>query len=263
VAEPFLQQLTANLVVVLPQGSSFGYFAGTERAIGNIPSLTWLSTARNSKRRPHTSYKAWISADPESEFGDTMKPGFNTPEAGDREPTLNIALNRLENCFEEFGFAVNNERKLPTTMRDASLAVVTAHGGLNRGGHYLHSIRDDDELIASPSALAASLAGVELVILFVCSGGRIDKNPWDNSTSSLPKQLLNNGTRAVIASPWPLNVIVTYNWLDPFMRAWEAGSTVLDATKKANDAVAYKLGEVPQYSLAMRVYGDVLLTKLL
>jgi hypothetical protein len=262
VAEPFLQQLTANLIVVLPAGSSFGHFAGTEGAIGNIPSLTWLSTARSAKRSPHTTYKAWISADPEFGFGDMLKAGFDTQEGGDREPTLNIALDRLGSCFEEFGFAVNNERQLPKTMQDASLAVVTAHGGLNRGGHYLHSIRDDEELIVSPLALAASLAGVELVILFVCSGGRIDKNPWDNSTSSLPKQLLNNGTRAVIASPWPLNVIVTYNWLEPFLREWEAGSTVLDATKKANDAVAYKLGEVPQYSLAMRVYGDVLLTKL-
>ncbi|GBO86289.1 CHAT domain-containing protein [Marinobacter salsuginis] len=263
VAEPFLQQLTANLVVVLPVGSSFGHFAGTECAIGNIPSLTWLSTARSAQRSPRTNYKAWISADPECGFGDMQKPRFGAQEGGDREPTLNIALDRLGNCFEEFGFTVNNERQLPKTMQDASLAVVTAHGGLNRGGHYLHSIRDDEELIVSPPALAASLAGVELVILFVCSGGRIDKNPWDNSTSSLPKQLLNNGTRAVIASPWPLNVIVTYNWLEPFLRAWEAGSTVLDATKKANDAVASKLGEVPQYSLAMRVYGDALLTKLL
>ncbi|MNF03554.1 hypothetical protein D3C80_2028990 [compost metagenome] len=55
--------------------------------------------------------------------------------------------------------------------------------------------------------------------------------------------------------------MVTYNWLEPFLREWETGATVLDATKKANDAVARKLGEVPQYSLAMRVYGDILLTK--
>jgi len=146
-------------------------------------------------------------------------------------------------------------------MKDAGLAVVTAHGGLNRDGRYLHSIRDDEDLIETPSALADALAEVELVILFVCSGGRIDKNPWDNSTTSLPKQLLSKGCRAVIASPWPLNVMVTYNWLEPFLREWENGATVLDATKKANDAVARHLGEVPQYSLAMRVYGNPLLMK--
>lgn len=60
---------------------------------------------------------------------------------------------------------------------------------------------------------------------------------------------------------WPLNVLVTYNWLDPFLRAWEEGATVLDATKKASEVVARRLGDFPQYSMAMRVYGDVLLTR--
>ena len=36
---------------------------------------------------------------------------------------------------------------------------------------------------------------------------------------------------------------------------------VLDATRAANDAVNKHCGEVPQYSLAMRVYGDALLTR--
>lgn len=138
---------------------------------------------------------------------------------------------------------------------------ITAHGGLSRDGRYLRSIRDDAELVASTSALAGAVARIELVILFVCSGGRIDMNPWDNSTTSLPKQLLNRGSRAVIASSWPLNVLVTYNWLEPFLTAWEEGLTVIDATKKANERVAECLGDVPQYFLAMRVYGDVLLTR--
>ncbi|WP_426944786.1 CHAT domain-containing protein [Pseudomonas oryzihabitans] len=190
-----------------------------------------------------------------------MDSGEYRLEEAERKPTLDIALRNLGRCFEDFGFTVDNGRRLPNDMQDAGLAVITAHGGLNREGRYLHSIRDDDDLFVAPSALAAALAGVELVILFVCSGGRIDKNPWDNSTTSLPKQLLNNGTRAVIASPWPLDVMVTYNWLEPFLLQWKAGATALDATKKANDAVARKLGEVPQYSLAMRVYGNVMLTR--
>lgn len=265
VAEPFLQQLTANLVVVQPEDGAFGYFAGTAAAIGIVPSLSWLSTARAAKRSGRTAYKAWISAETSSEFGE--EPKVVDDECGadqeelKREPTLDIALRRLSGCFEEFGFVVDTGRRLPNDMKDVGLAVVTAHGGLNREGRYLFSIRDDENLVEAPSALAAALAGVELVILFVCSGGRIDKNPWDNSTTSLPKQLLNKGSRTVVASPWPLDVMVTYNWLEPFLREWEVGATVLDATKKANDAVARHFGEVPQYSLAMRVYGDVLLTK--
>lgn len=264
VAEPFLQQLTANLVVAQPDDGAIGYFVGTKVAIGLVPSLSWLSTARAAERSGRTAYMAWISAGPSSEFGEAavaVGEGGTDREEFAREPALDIALRRLSRCFEDFGFVVDTGRRLPSDMKNAGLAVVTAHGGLNREGRYLQSIRDDEDLIEAPSALAAALAGVELVILFVCSGGRIDKNPWDNSTTSLTKQLLNKGSRAVIASPWPLDVMVTYNWLEPFLREWDIGATVLDATKKANDAVARHLGEVPQYSLAMRVYGDVLLTK--
>ncbi len=265
VAEPFLQQLTANLVVAQPEEGAFDYFVGTKAAIGIVPSLSWLSTAIAAERSGRTAYKAWISAETSSGFGealDVVDSGDADQEEIGREPTLDIALQRLSGCFQDFGFVVDTGRRLPGGMKDAGLAVVTAHGGLNTEGSYLHSIRDDQDLVEAPSALATALAGVELVILFVCSGGRIDKNPWDNSTTSLPKQLLNKGSRAVIASPWPLDVMVTYNWLGPFLLAWEAGATVLDATKSANDAVARHLGEVPQYSLAMRVYGDVLLRRL-
>ena len=54
---------------------------------------------------------------------------------------------------------------------------------------------------------------------------------------------------------------VTYRWLEPFLREWEAGATVLQATKRANEAVGRALGDDPQYSLAMTVFGDLLLTK--
>lgn len=263
VAEPVLQQLTANLVVMQPEDGGFGYFAGTQMSIGAVPSLTWLSSARAAQRFGKTGYKAWISAQLESEREICQDPGDHdgvVAQEPDRALTLDVTLRRLSGSFEKFGFVVDTGRRLPRDMKDAAVAVVTAHGGLSSEGRYLHTIRDDEELVEAPSALASSLAGVELVILFVCSGGRIDKNPWDNSTTSLAKQLLNGGSRAVVASPWPLNVLVTYNWLEPFMEAWESGCTVLDATRRANDAVAGHFGDVPQYSLAMRVYGDVLLT---
>ncbi|CAI1932578.1 CHAT domain-containing protein [Serratia fonticola] len=264
VAESFLQQLTANLALIQPEDGGFSYFAGTNTAIGCVPSLSWLLSARKARRSPRKGYKAWISAERNSRFGEVNKP-VEAERSGQvqyqREPTLDIALSRLSGCFEEFGFIVNTDQRLPRDMHDASLVVVTAHGGLNTEGRYLHRISDDRDLVESPSALSAALSGVELVVLFVCSGGRIDKNPWGNSTTSLPKQLLNNGCRTVIASPWPLNVMVTYNWLEAFLHQWENGIAALDATKLANDSIARHFGEVPQYSLAMRVYGDVLLVK--
>lgn len=245
VAEPLLQQLTANLVVVHPNDGGFEYFYGSRSAVGFVPSLSWLSVTRARVRTGKGMYRAWISAD-------------SGPDAAG---TLDIALARLSGTFEEFSFSVDTNRRLPGDMSDAGLVVVTAHGGLAQEGRYLHSIRDEANLVESPSALATSLAGVELVILFVCSGGRIDKHPWGNRTVGLPRQLLDKGARAVIASPWPLDVKVTYTWLEPFMNAWNAGATVLQATKVANEVVANRLGDNPQYSLAMSVYGDVLMTK--
>lgn len=245
VAEPQLQQLTANLVVVPPQEGEFAHFYGSRSALGYVPALSWLAATRSEARSAKSGYRAWISAD-------------SGPDAAG---TLDIALARLSGTFEEFGFSVNTRRSLPTDMTDAGVAVVTAHGGLAREGRYLHSIRDEERLVAPPSALAAALAGSELVILFVCSGGRIDKHPWGNRTVGLPRQLLDKGVRAVIASPWPLDVKVTYTWLEPFMKAWNSGATALQATKTANEAVAARLGDSPQYSLAMTVYGDVLMTK--
>ncbi len=245
VAEPLLQQLTANVVVVPPKDGGFAYFYGSRSAVGFVPALSWLAVTRATARTGQGAYRAWISAD-------------SGPDAAG---TLDIALARLSGTFEEFGFSVDTSRHLPGDMSDAGLAVVTAHGGLAREGRYLHSIRDEESLVEPPSALAASLAGVELVILFVCSGGRIDKHPWGNRTFGLPRQLLDKGARAVIASPWPLDVKVTYTWLEPFMKAWNSGATVLQATKTANEVVAVRLGDSPQYALAMSVYGDVLMTK--
>lgn len=245
VAEPFLQQLTANLIVVHPEDDSFDYFYGSQSAVGVVPSLRWLSVARARLRAEKQEYRAWISADPGLEA----------------DSTLDIALARLSGTFEDFGFVVDTDRQLPSGMSDASLAVVVAHGGLAQEGRYLQRIRDEEKLIESPAALAESLAGVEVVILFICNGGRIDKHPWGNRTVSLPRQLLNKGVQTVIASPWPLDVKVTYNWLDPFIKAWNDGDTALKATKLANDFVASRLGNIPQYSLAMGVYGDVLITK--
>lgn len=246
VAEPLLQQLTFNLSIIEPVDiGGFSQFLGTTSAIGMVPSLTWFSMARNARRNGNTEYKAWISAQAGPEI----------------EGPLDLALDRLKGTFEEFGFTVDTGRKLPKGMADAGLAVVTAHGGLTTAGRYIHSIRDEASLFESPSALASALAGAEVVILFVCSGGRIDKHPLDNTTVGLPKMLLDKGCRAVIASPWPLDVKVTYRWLEPFLREWEAGSTILHATKSANEAVGQALGDHPQYSLAMTVFGDLLLTK--
>lgn len=238
IAEPVLQQIPVNLVLVE------GEFAGRTRSIGYAPSLTWFEGARRNPSTHDGRRLAWISA---SE--DLNKVG-----------TLEMILERLRSTFEAHRFDIDTRRQIPKNFFGAQMAVITAHGGLTTEKRFIHRISDEEMLAESPEALARALAGVEMVILFVCSGGRSDKHPLGNTTVGLPKMLLDRGCRTVIASPWPLAAVVTGPWLEEFMVAWDAGETAADATFRANCAVHRRLGDPPQYSLAMAVHGDILLT---
>ena len=239
IAQPQLQQLPANLLLVN------GSFAGESKAIGIAPSLTWLDSARQYRAVTSRKRHAWISCSPQAEA----------------YRALDIVFARLEPFFQQHGFATDTSGRIPTDVRGASVAVVAAHGQLKSEKRYIHSIADEQDLTESAVALARALANVELVILFVCSGGRVDPHPMANTTVSLPKMLLDRGCRTVIASPWPLATSVPGNWLERFLERWDAGDSALDASFKANEYVRQRLGPEPGMGLAMTVYGDVLLTR--
>lgn len=239
IAEPGLQQIPMNLLL------SEDEFIGRTVAIGTAPSLTWLEAARMNPATHDGRRLAWISVSDGPE------------EAG----TLGTILSRLQPTLNEYGFHTDTSRRLPKNFSKAQMVIVCAHGGLTTEKRYIHTISDEGSLTESPRLLADALADVELVILFVCSGGRMDKHPHANTSVGLPKLLIDHGCRAVIASPWPLAAQVTYHWLDAFIKAWEAGDSILEATFKGNHAVQVALGDPPQYGLAMAVHGDVLLRR--
>lgn len=239
VAEPALQQLPFNLML------EAGGFVGDSKSIGLVPSLTWFDAMRNQPSGKDGRRVAWISTSQDAEvFG-----------------TLEMIFARLQPIFEQHGFATDTSGKIPTNLRGAQMAVVTAHGQLTKEARYIHRIADEQALAESPAALARALKDVELVILFVCSGGRVDRHPLSNTAVSLPRMLLDRGCRTVIASPWPLAAVVTGNWFERFMKEWEAGASAIEANFKANQHVRERLGPEPQYSLAMTVYGDLMLRK--
>ncbi len=239
VAQPALQQIPLNVALV------DGEFAGMTTAIGAAPSLSWLRGVHALPRSEGSRRLAWISCSPESEaYG-----------------TLEILYARLSPVFKQHGFETDISGAIPADTRGANLAVLTAHGQLSSEDRFIRRIADEQKFIESPLTLARALAGVELVILFVCSGGRVDRHPFANTTVSLPKMLLDRGCRAVVASPWPLDGNVPGNWLGRFLEAWEAGDTVIDANFKANRYVNERLGPEAPLCLAMSVYGDVLLRK--
>lgn len=239
IAQPRLQQLPINLYIV------DGQFAGENKAIGMAPSLTWLDNARQYRAVTSGKRHAWISCSPQAEA----------------YRALDMVFARLEPCFQQHGFVIDTRGRIPADVRGASMAVVAAHGQLTSDKRYIHGIADEEDLYESAVSLARALAKVELVILFVCSGGRVDPHPMVNTTVSLPKMLLDRGCRTVIASPWPLDVAVPSNWLERFLERWDSGDTALEANFKANEYVRQRLGPEPGLCLAMTVYGDILLTR--
>lgn len=239
VAQPLLQQIPFNLALVN------GDFAGETKAIGLTPSLTWLNDARQRPANTSRARHAWISCSQQTEaYG-----------------ALDMIYARLGPLFEQHGFTTDTSGRIPANVRGANIAVVTAHGQLTAEKRYIHSIADENDLTESAVTLARALAGVDLVVLFVCSGGRVDPHPMANTAVSLPKMLLDRGCRTVIASPWPLAVTVPGNWLEPFLDAWDAGDTAIVANFKANAFARERLGPEPAHGLAMTVFGDVLLTR--
>lgn len=240
VGEPALLQIPLNL---MPKGDGFW---GQQQAIGYVPSLTWLHATRARPRITHARRVAWIS-----------DPG----EAVDNSALVAV-LQRTDAAFQEHGFEVDTRGSLPEDLANAQIAVIAAHGSVGSDGRFLHRVTDEKELVISPRALTQALAGTDLVILFICSGGRVDRHPHANTALGLPKLLLMAGSRVVIASPWPITPIISGYWLETFMAEWERGETALDSTFAANVAIAAKFGHVPQYAMAMTTYGDVMLTKL-
>lgn len=239
VGEPRLQLIPLNLLLVNND------FAGYSIATAYVPSLTWLESVRKQPQSVSTRRIAWLS---------------EARQEGDSS-AIELVLNVTRDTLTRTSFELFTDTSVPEGLSEAQIAIVTAHGSVSTGGKYFHRISDEGELVLAPRALASASGGAELVILFICSAGRTDPHPFLNTAVGLPKLLLAAGSRTVIASPWPLSPLVTGPWLDAFLDAWEAGKTVLDANFIANSAVHERYGYVPQYSLAMSVYGDPYLRK--
>jgi len=220
-------------------------FLGRKAPAAAVPSLSWLSGARERNHKGDGRRVAWIS----------------TAEGDDGRSTLTLLAQRLDVPFTDHGFEVDHGGTLPERFAGASIAVLTAHGGVHPEGRYFQLVSDEGVLKVSAADLAAAVRNVGVVILFICSGGRTDKHPMANTTLGLAKQVLDRGCSAVIASPWPLDSQVPPHWLDAFLTRWEAGDRLMDAAFAANQAVDKRFALDPARGLAMTTYGDGLLTK--
>lgn len=220
-------------------------FLGRKAPAAAVPSLSWLHGARERNHKGDGRRVAWIS----------------TAEGDDGRSTLTLLAQRLDGPFVDHGFEVNHGGTLPERFAGASIAVLTAHGGVHPEGRFFQLVSDEGLLKVSAADLAAAVRNVGVVVLFICSGGRTDKHPMANTTVGLAKQVLDRGCSAVIASPWPLDSQVPPHWLAAFLPQWEAGDRLMDAAFAANQAVDTRFALDPARGLAMTTYGNGLLTK--
>lgn len=220
-------------------------FLGRRAPVAAVPSLSWLSGARERNHKGDGRRVAWISK----------------AEGDDGRTTLTLLAERLDGPFKDHGFEVNHGGTLPERFAGASIAVLTAHGGVHPEGRFFQLVSDEGVLKVSAADLAAAVRNVGVVILFICSGGRTDKHPMANTTLGLAKQVLDHGCSAVIASPWPLDSQVPQHWLDAFLARWAEGDRVMNAAFAANQAVDTRFALDPARGLAMMTYGNGLLTK--
>jgi hypothetical protein len=236
VANPLLQSIPPNLFL----GNE--NFAGRSVAVGSSPSLAWLHDAVTSTQTEFGQAAAWIS-----DSGDLL----------DWRATLNVLAARVCDHLAAHSIPLSRSTTPPPSLRGTELAIIGAHGGLAGENRFLRVIADDAKNRIAPNELIKALYGSRVVVLFVCSGGRVDQHPFAQSTLGLPRQLVASGVEAVIASPWPLDVRVPDHWLRSFLDAWDAGETLMEANFKANAQVAARTGS-PEFALAMTVYGNPL-----
>lgn len=234
-----LQRLPPQLLLVADEP------IGRNAHVAVVPSLTWLNAAINAQGKTYGPPTAWISTTAE-----------NVANA-----TLATVADRVGEDLEHHGVSLSTAAQVPDALRNASLAIVAAHGSLADENRFFQRVSDEAKFRVSGLTLAKALERSGVVVLFICSGGRQDEHPVSSTTVGLPKLLLQGGSLAVIASPWPLDSRVPSHWLPGFLAAWEAGETLLDANAAGNRRVVSQMGDDPKNGMAMTLYGNPLLRR--
>jgi hypothetical protein len=224
-----LTRLPANLLL------RNGELSGMKGPVAVVPSLSWLLEQR---LRPSnaTGRQAWI-----------LPAG---PESG----ALGLLADNLPGLLP--GFVVG--ATFPSLQQPLAVAILAAHGGIDESGLFFRSVADEQALRYSIAQVATALAGCDLVVLCVCSGGRSDPAPFSARTIGLPSALLAAGCRTVLASPWPLDALAVLRWIPLFFAAWDSDTDVAVAVHRANLALMRTYCH-PRDFLAMHVFGEAAL----
>ena len=198
-----LQNVPPNLMLVEER------LVGHDIPMAAASSLTWLKGVRSVEYVPNGRRTAWIPASKD-------------------EPLIRLA-DELSETFSYYQFAVAQDSFIPSDMSKSDIAIVGAHGALQPENEWFKAVTDESLIRFSARDIASKLHGSAVVILFVCSGGRVDQHPFASAGIGLSRLLLDYGCRVVIASPWPVEVRVASYWLAPFLKSYLDGESVIVA----------------------------------
>lgn len=203
-----------------------------------VPSLSWLGSSLRSPAPGNGNVCAWILP----------------PDQDAAISALLILKTALEDLQNSSDLALAIGPILPSHLRPLDLLVVAGHGGLGVEERFFVTAAGEDGTQHTSSTFAANLAGSRVVVLLVCSGGRVDVDPFSDRLVGMHVELLDRGVRTVVASPWKLQSTSAAEWIRHFLHAWRLGRIVAQCVFDANEALT-QAGEPADY-LAMHVYGD-------
>lgn len=228
-------QLIAIPANLQPVGT---YFAGDLVATCQVPSLSWIVEARESPLpTPPWDASAWVLKE---------KPSTTTIEP------LTIVGDGLERDLAPLGVAVHRNATFGE-VRPTPATWIVCHGALGLDQRHFARVANDRGEQQTPAALLRACDGAILVVLLVCSGGRGSRDTFGGRVRGLPAVLLRSGVRCVVASPWPLDVLVGLKWSVEFATRLRAGMNVAEAAFASNLTMTDRH---PKDRLAMHVFGD-------
>lgn len=222
-----------------------GDLAGLSKSLAIVPSLAWLKASVAVGRRGDGTAAAWIPIAADTSYMDT----------------LSLMADEIEGVLGPAGIQLHTQSATPAALASADLAIVGAHGGLAETNGYFRGLSDDRHEPADLRQLVDALRGSRVAVLFVCSGGRVDRHPESGGLVGIAHRLLDKGLDAVVAPSWPIPFTMARPWLDPFLKAWKGGSQIIDAYHVANNAVAAATSHDLSRSLAMTLYGNPFTTR--
>ena len=172
-------------------------------------------------------------------------------ESGDI--TLNKLYDSLKSEIEKYQFQILSQVNIPSPL-SSDLNIVCSHG--DRDISSLQVIYPGDSPLDD---LERIIGNGKVLVFFVCHSGSYKDEFFKNNITSLVKEFISRGYRAVIAPFWALHVNIPSIWLENFLTSMTKGLSVNFSVFNANIAVS-KVFQTPVAWASMHLYGNPNLT---